>query len=352
VGPFLSFPSLFVINNPYTIRTKVTNVGTSNETGIPVRFYVNAALTNTTNINLNAAQSDSVSNSWTPTSPGIYTLRYISGLGTDTNRTNDTVKATITVYPSQPVPATSNYCRNGLNVPILDLQTAKDSIVVSLPNAISVLDVNVKIDTVVHTWDGDLVFSIAHLGTSDLLISQRGSSGDNFIGTILNDSAALPISSGSPPFTGSYRPESPLSAFNGSNPNGSWVLSISDVANADTGFLRAWCITIQYLTLVGGIETVNIPNYYSLTQNYPNPFNPSTKITYTLPKAGNVELKVYDILGREVAELVNELKQPGIYTVDFNAARNLASGIYFYRIEIGNAKGVSFKDVKKMILVK
>jgi hypothetical protein len=97
---------------------------------------------------------------------------------------------------------------------------------------------------------------------------------------------------------------------------------------------------------------VNIPNFYSLTQNYPNPFNPSTKITYTLPKSGNVEMKVYDLLGREVAVLVNEMKQPGVYTIDFNAAKNLASGVYFYRIEIGDAKGVSFTNVKKMLLVK
>ncbi len=91
---------------------------------------------------------------------------------------------------------------------------------------------------------------------------------------------------------------------------------------------------------------MNIPNYYSLAQNYPNPFNPATKITYTLPKSGNVELRVYDLIGREVAVLVNELKQPGIHTVDFNASR-LASGIYFYRIKSGD-----FSDVKKMILVK
>jgi subtilisin-like proprotein convertase family protein len=351
-GPFLSLPGLFVANNPHNIRTRVTNLGASNETGIPIRFFINSVLTNTTNINLNSGASDSVTNVWTPTSPGTYTLTYAAGLSTDLNRANDTIRTTVNVQPSTPVPVTSSFCRNGLNLPILDLQTTRDSIVVSVPNAISVLDVNVKVDTVIHTYDGDLVISILHAGTTVDLSNRRGGSGNNFIGTIFNDSAALPISAGSPPFTGSFRPETPLAAFNGSSPNGSWTLTIADEANADTGFLRAWCITINYLSLVGNIETVNIPNFYSLTQNYPNPFNPSTKITYTLPKSGNVEMKVYDLLGREVAVLVNEMKQPGVYTIDFNAAENLASGVYFYRIEIGDAKGVSFTNVKKMLLVK
>ncbi len=90
----------------------------------------------------------------------------------------------------------------------------------------------------------------------------------------------------------------------------------------------------------------NIPVNYMLYQNYPNPFNPSTKISYAIPKAGNVELKVYDILGREISVLVNEFRQTGKYSVDFNA-ENLSSGVYFYTIKTGN-----FTDSKKMTLIK
>jgi hypothetical protein len=85
---------------------------------------------------------------------------------------------------------------------------------------------------------------------------------------------------------------------------------------------------------------------YRLEQNYPNPFNPTTNITYVLPKAENVSLKVYDVLGREVATLVNEVKPAGAYTVPFNAS-NLASGVYFYKLQAG-----SFVQTKKMMLVK
>ena len=85
---------------------------------------------------------------------------------------------------------------------------------------------------------------------------------------------------------------------------------------------------------------------YSLSQNYPNPFNPTTKISFALPKAGFVTLKIYDILGREIKTLVNEIRQDGNYSVDFNASE-FSSGVYFYRIQAND-----FTDVKRMLLVK
>lgn len=88
------------------------------------------------------------------------------------------------------------------------------------------------------------------------------------------------------------------------------------------------------------------PVSFKLGQNYPNPFNPVTKISYALPKQGLVTLRVYDILGKEVATLVNESKTAGEYTVEFNAS-SLASGVYFYKLESG-----SFSDIKKLTLIK
>ena len=85
---------------------------------------------------------------------------------------------------------------------------------------------------------------------------------------------------------------------------------------------------------------------YTLEQNYPNPFNPTTKIEYSIPKTSFVTLKVYDMLGREVATLVNEDKSVGIYTVNFDGS-NLSSGIYFYQLKSG-----SFFETKKLILLR
>lgn len=93
-------------------------------------------------------------------------------------------------------------------------------------------------------------------------------------------------------------------------------------------------------------KTSNNAKSYALAQNYPNPFNPTTTIQYSLANAGNVSLKIYDVLGREVANLVNGRQAAGEYTVQFNAA-NLASGIYFYRLQAGD-----FVQTKKMMLVK
>ncbi len=108
---------------------------------------------------------------------------------------------------------------------------------------------------------------------------------------------------------------------------------------------QAWAGYITYIP-VGVQGNSEIPKYYALSQNYPNPFNPSTKITYSVPKSGNVLISVFDMLGREAATLVNETKEAGIHSIDFNAS-NLSSGIYFYRIDAG-----SFTDVKKMMLIK
>lgn len=95
-----------------------------------------------------------------------------------------------------------------------------------------------------------------------------------------------------------------------------------------------------------------LPKEYKLEQNYPNPFNPSTTISYEVPQESYVTLKVYDILGREVAALVSGEKPTGQYKVNFNAV-NLASGIYFYRID-AKSKTFSkeFTKVGKMILLK
>ena len=87
-------------------------------------------------------------------------------------------------------------------------------------------------------------------------------------------------------------------------------------------------------TSVPGDETAM--REFSLLQNYPNPFNPATTITYQVPAAGKVVLRIFDLLGREAETLVDEVKQPGRYTITWNGAR-YASGVYFYRLEAGES---------------
>jgi hypothetical protein len=102
----------------------------------------------------------------------------------------------------------------------------------------------------------------------------------------------------------------------------------------------------NHLTDVEGqIERV-LPIRYALEQNYPNPFNPATRITFCIPDDKLVTLKIFDLLGREIAVLVNEKKQAGIHSVDWNAV-GFPSGVYFYRMQAG-----SFTGTKKLVLLK
>ncbi|PKO12071.1 MAG: hypothetical protein CVU39_25980 [Chloroflexi bacterium HGW-Chloroflexi-10] len=122
---------------------------------------------------------------------------------------------------------------------------------VTVPTQGMVGDVDVTIVNLTHTYDGDLVFKLTSPDATQVtLISHRGGSGNNYTNTVLDDSAANPISSGTAPFTGSFRPESPLSILNAESMNGVWTLNVSDNANLDTGTLTSWSLTIASQSFV------------------------------------------------------------------------------------------------------
>jgi sugar lactone lactonase YvrE len=97
---------------------------------------------------------------------------------------------------------------------------------------------------------------------------------------------------------------------------------------------------------VKGENRVEIPTKFALYQNYPNPLNPATKIKYTVPEESFVKISIHDVLGKEIATLVNERKLAGSYELEFNAS-NLTSGVYFYTMKAGN-----FIETRKMVLIK
>ncbi len=240
-------------------------------------------------------------------------------------------------------------CRNNLNKHILSNSSAYDTIYFNIPNVLlSIVDINVKIDTVEYGWDSDLRFELFHLSAADTLILHRGGSGDNFIGTNLNDSASTAIGSGTAPFTGSYRPDKPLSIFNNMTPMGIWVLKISSDAGGDTGLLKAWCINMQYTYVTALNNNSSLPDKLALYQNYPNPFNPVTKIKFDISGSSAVQtyVSVYDILGREIEILVNKELSPGTYEADFDGSK-YGSGVYYYSL-----KTPGYTDIKKMVLIK
>ncbi len=123
-----------------------------------------------------------------------------------------------------------------------------------------------------------------------------------------------------------------------------------------TDSMHGWLLCdngkVFYTSNNGGIITGiasnknQIPNEYFLQQNYPNPFNPATNIRYQIKELSHVTLKVYDVLGKEITQLVNSDEAPGNYEIEFNAG-NLPSGIYFYRLTANN-----FSDTRKMIIMR
>lgn len=128
--------------------------------------------------------------------------------------------------------------------------------------------------------------------------------------------------------------------------------SLVNRARRDTFVLRADAIILEEtLTGVGYEIYPNVPSTYNLTQNFPNPFNPVTKIGFDLPEAVNVELSIYDILGRQVRNLINQQYDQGSYAVTWdgknNAGARVASGVYIYRLQAGN-----FIATKKMVMMK
>ena len=106
-----------------------------------------------------------------------------------------------------------------------------------------------------------------------------------------------------------------------------------------------WTVPLSQVAAVSKNKSA-LPEAFSLSQNYPNPFNPTTVISYQVPVSGQVTLKVYDMLGREIATLVNNKESAGSYSVKFDGSR-LASGVYFYRLQAG-----SFSQTKKLLLMK
>ena len=120
----------------------------------------------------------------------------------------------------------------------------------------------------------------------------------------------------------------------------------SDVGvNYDGWYVDDICI-IGYDVQTGITGNGEIPVSYSLSQNYPNPFNPETQINYSIPAKQFVSIKVFDMLGRQVAQLVNGVNEAGNYSVTFNGL-GLSSGIYYYKME-----SESFVETKRMVLVK
>jgi Peptidase family M28/Secretion system C-terminal sorting domain len=235
-------------------------------------------------------------------------------------------------------------CSNSVPRLIGPMQNIRDTINITGNGIIFDYDLNLTIN---HSHDSSLYIWLERPGSSAIPLSTaNGGSGQNYINTTFDDEASMSITQGIPPFAGSFRPESPLSSYDNLPMHGEWVLRIFNYSQTITGQLVSWCLNFDYYDPIGIVNN-QIPVKCSLSQNYPNPFNSSTRINFSLVKKSHVRIVVYDILGREVRNLVNDLMDNGKHSVSFNA-NDISSGMYFYSMFVeGN-----FYESRKMVLVK
>jgi len=234
-------------------------------------------------------------------------------------------------------------CSETTPKPIQDLNHLYDTIKITHDGLL--MDLNVELD-ITHSYDGDVeIYLIGPDGTEIDLCIGHGGSGNNFTGTIFDDQADTPISGGSAPFTGSYKPDDPLATYNDFTITGNWVLHIYDNALNDQGVLNDWCMQLYYSGDPINIQT-HEQNEVKLFQNYPNPFSEETTFAFELDAAMQVSISIVDMMGREVATAADRYFSAGSHQIEWNSG-NLPQGQYFYKLQTDK-----HVEVKAMLIVK
>lgn len=233
-------------------------------------------------------------------------------------------------------------CSNTLPKPVADLEYTYDTILVDFEGML--LDVDVHLD-INHPYTDDLeIFLIGPDGTEIALSVGNGGSGDNYTGTIFDDEASTSISDAFAPFTGSFIPEEALSVFDANPVTGNWVLKVYDNELENTGTLTNYCLNLTYSIHTGQAEEKE-PSLV-LRQNYPNPFREETFIEFELNEASDIQISVYDLMGRMVHSLENRNYTVGRHLIKLSLAE-CPPGQYFYRFQT-----ISSVQVKSMVLIR
>jgi subtilisin-like proprotein convertase family protein len=192
--------------------------------------------------------------------------------------------------------------------------------------------------TILHTSAEDLRISLTSPSQTTVILSDQNGENyeDNYLWTVLDDEATTALRDGSPPFTGSFRPDNPLSAFDGESTQGAWTLTIEDLIAGDDGELTYWEIQVS---TPGAADDEVLPagvRHFALTGSYPNPFNSSTRIHYVAPRTGPVALSLYNVLGQKIVTLFNGSVAAGSHHVMWDgrdgAGRDAATGLYIVRL--------------------
>ena len=222
-----------------------------------------------------------------------------------------------------------NDCSQTTPQAIVDNGTTYDNI--EIAGRGEIIDLNVKLN-ITHPRTSDLRLILSGPGgTVAMLSDKNGGNGDNYTNTTFDDDALTSITDGTPPYTGSYRPQMPLSVFNNTSLKGSWQLRVNDSKQGSTGTLNSWCLQILYRDATVDVANLDIEAGDVLLQNYPNPSPGVTNIKFKLDQPSQVKLEVYNLFGQRVAELANRKFDAGNHLIVAGLG-HLAPGRYVYQL--------------------
>ncbi len=235
----------------------------------------------------------------------------------------------------------------------LGLVTTSDNIDVMTANDLTgnLYGVTVTINELLHSEVDKLEIFLEHGDISVKLVDKPQNPATGFINTTFFDGAVVPIAAGSGTFTGIYKPEEPLRAFNGTNPKGDWTLRIvyysGSGLKSSSEVLNGW--TLKLLTDAGsgtGIYSPDDIENFLLYPCYPNPLSTETRIEFKIPKRSHVNLSVYNQSGQIVKKLVNTELYEGEHSAVWNA-QEISAGTYFIHLE---SEGIV--SIQKLVVIK
>ena len=225
------------------------------------------------------------------------------------------------------------YVSTDVPVPISDGPNGRGESTITIDEFYLIQDLNVVV-TIMHTFDRDLrIYLDAPNNDVVRLAYECGQSGDNYIDTHFDDEASIDICSGSPPFTGSFRPDRALDLLDETLTHGTWTLRVTDNFTGDTGTIQAWSMEVTTDTSLSSHTAPHILDF-SVGQNYPNPFNATTTLPITLEKSSRIGLRVFNLLGQSVHSNTFDLSA-GRYSLPVDAS-SWTSGSYFAEVSSQN----------------
>ena len=260
------------------------------------------------------------------------TLSVTNEFGTD----QVTITDYVTTLSGDNCPACTS-STNSTVVPISTGAGATYTSIINVPGGGDIIDVNVTIN-ITHTWVSDLDISlISPAGTIVELTSDNGDDGNNYINTVFDQQATTPITSGTPPFTGTFLPEGNLSNLNGQDAAGNWTLRVVDDAFQDGGQINSWTLDV----CVEPPLSVN-ENEFEAFSIFPNPNDGSFTIKLNSSSGNNINVEVYDVRGRAI------FKNVYATSANFNeniSLKNVQSGMYLVKVSDGE------REVTRKVIV-